>query len=192
MDVGKEIATFIGRLDNLLRAEQRLEGGAEGLLPVHIQMLTYLSICNRYSDTPQSVGEFVGATKGTTSQSINVLERKGFLKKSHDKKDKRVVHLKLTAWGKRLVERAAVPKLVGDALSEMSEKDRTNLSGLLKTLLVGMQRLNRGYQFGVCKTCNYFRRKGLGDTHQCGLTKEALTDADSMLLCREHEDPAGV
>ncbi|MCI0482724.1 MAG: MarR family transcriptional regulator, partial [Candidatus Dadabacteria bacterium] len=73
MKDGGKIASLIERLGNLLRAEERAAGA--GLLPVHVRMLSYLSVCNRYSDTPAAVTEFAGATKGTSSQSIAVLER---------------------------------------------------------------------------------------------------------------------
>ena len=113
MNEGAKIASLIERLGNLLRAGERSSG--QGLLPVHVQMLSYLSVCNRYSDTPAAVTEFVGATKGTTSQSIGVLERKGYLRKRPDDGDGRVIHLSLTAKGKRFVVLSGAERVVYDA-----------------------------------------------------------------------------
>lgn len=188
MNEGAKIASLIERLGNLLRAGERSSGG--GLLPVHVQMLSYLSVCNRYSDTPAAVTEFVGATKGTTSQSIGVLERKGYLRKRPDDEDGRVIHLSLTAKGKRFVESSLPPPEFGASIDDMKPAERESLSRLLNALLVSLQRRNEGRMFGVCRTCRYFRKDGLPGSHQCGLTLEPLTDDESMKICREHELPA--
>lgn len=165
-------------------------GSGAGLQPIHMQILRYLSACNRYSDTPAGVGEFVGATKGTTSQSINVLERKGYLKKRPDKEDGRIVHLSLTAKAERLVEKEFPPAQFTGAVEDMKPGDRNKLSGLLNELLILLQRQNEGIAFGVCHTCRYFNRDGLGDSHQCGLTGEPLTERESFMICREHQYPS--
>jgi DNA-binding MarR family transcriptional regulator len=185
MEDGVKIASLIERLGNLLRVEERSSGA--GLLPVHVQMLSYLSICNRYSDTPAAVTEFVGATKGTSSQSIAVLERKGYLRKHPDNKDGRVVHLDLTAKGRRFVENNFPPPLFGAAVDVMKPAERESLSRLLTGLLSELQRGNKGRMFGVCRTCRYFRKDALPGSHQCGLTLEPLTDDESTEICREHE-----
>lgn len=187
MEQSVKIAYLIERLGNLLRTEQRSQGLTEGLQPVHIQMLGYLSLCNRYSDTPAGVTDFVGATKGTTSQSLGLLERKGYIRKKVDKKDGRVVHLELTARGKRFVETGFPPPDFVAALGETSAGKMAELSRLLTDLLVRLQRNNRSRMFGVCRTCRHFRKDGLGETHQCGLTLEPLTENESIKICREHE-----
>jgi DNA-binding MarR family transcriptional regulator len=187
MDETGRIASLIERLGNLLRAEERSGGAGAGLLPVHAQMLSYLSVCNRYSDTPAAVTEFVGATKGTSAQSIAVLERKGYLRKRPDNKDGRVVHLDLTAKGRRFVENNFPPPVFGAAISDMKPAERESLSRLLTGLLAALQRENGSRMFGVCRTCRYFRKDGLPGSHQCGLTLEPLTDEESMKICREHE-----
>ena len=182
------IASLIERLGNLLRVEERASG--EGLLPVHVQMLSYLSVCNRYSDTPAAVTEFVGATKGTSSQSIAVLERKGFLRKRPDGADGRVVHLGLTAKGRRFVENNFPPDAFGAAIGKMKPGDRASLARLLTGLLSSLQKGNGGRTFGVCHTCRHFRKDALPGSHQCGLTLEPLSGDESIKICREHERPA--
>ncbi|KAB2833805.1 MAG: winged helix-turn-helix transcriptional regulator, partial [Candidatus Dadabacteria bacterium] len=185
MNEGAKIASLIERLGNLLRAGERSSG--QGLLPVHVQMLSYLSVGNRYSDTPAAVTEFVGATKGTTSQSIGVLERKGYLRKRPDDEDGRVTHLSLTAKGKRFVENNFPPPEFGESIDGMKPAERESLARLLTGLLVSLQRRNGGRMFGVCRTCRYFRKDALPGSHQCGLTLEPLSEDESMKICREHE-----
>ena len=186
----ERIDSLVERLGNLLRAEERASGSVDGLQTIHMQIMRYLSACNRYSDTPAGVTEFLGATKGTTSQSINVLERKGFLEKRPDATDGRVIHLVLTAKAESFLESEFPPPGFTEALSVMKPVEREKLSGLLNQFLVLLQRNNKGKAFGVCETCRYFKRNAFGDSHQCGLTLEPLSDNDSSRICREHEYPS--
>ncbi len=102
----QELTTLklIERISTLLRAEQRKKYSALGLQPVHVQTLDYLANCNRFSDTPAAVTDYMGLTKGTVSQTLQVLERKGYLEKIQDLIDKRIVHLKILPWGQQLLK----------------------------------------------------------------------------------------
>lgn len=183
-----KILSLVERLGNLMRAGARASG--DGLEPVHREILGYLSVCNRYSDTPAGVTDYLGATKGTTSQSIGVLERKGLVKKRPDKEDGRVVHLVLTATGRKMNGGGDVPEAFAEALSEMEPGEKETLVRLLSKILTGLQRRNGGRTFGVCRTCRFFRENALPRSHQCGLTLEPLSDVDSLKICREHEGAA--
>lgn len=170
-----------------MRSNERSLGLEHGLQPVHVQVLSYLSLCNRHSNTPMSVTEFLGVTKGTVSQSVNVLERKGLITKSHDAKDGRVVHLNVTEAGRRFIESDYHQKDMLTTLEEMPYGDRQNLAELLTNLLIGLQHRNGGRMFAECPTCRHFRKYAFGDAHQCGLTLEPLSDEDSTKICREYE-----
>lgn len=178
----KDIYGALTQLGTLLRAEARLE---TGLQPVQVQVLNYLSICNRYSDTPAAVADYLGLTKGTVSQTLRVLAESGWVDKVPDEEDGRVVHLRLTREGKRLVERAVPPPVLVDALDAMSDSQQQRTLAALRELLRGLQRSNDGLSFGVCHTCKHFTREG-AERFRCGLTGEALTPPESLLICREH------
>ena len=184
-----KIASLIERIGNLLRSGERASGSDSGLQTVHVQILGYLSQCNRYSNTPIGVTEFVGSTKGTTSQSINILEKKGFINKSPDEEDGRVIHLKLTDKGEHFVKDEFPPREFKAALDGLNSNDTERLSQLLTKLLIQLQRKNNGKLFGVCHTCKHFNKFGSGDKHQCGLTLEPLSEKESYQICREHEQP---
>jgi hypothetical protein len=49
---------LLDRLGNLVRVNLRATGNRYGLQPVHLQALIYLSIANRYSNTPQALTEY--------------------------------------------------------------------------------------------------------------------------------------
>ena len=180
------IHSYIERLSNLLRNEIRKSGVALGLQPVQIEALHYLSQCNRYSDSPMGVTDYLGQTKGTVSQSLKVLEKKGLITKVTDSKDRRVTHLRVSESGRAFL-RNAVPSAMfaklGDYLGAETEAE---ISAALKNLLLGIQQANGMKSFGVCHTCRHCRLLDDG-THLCGLTREALSSADTQLICREHE-----
>ncbi|MGB2692005.1 MAG: MarR family winged helix-turn-helix transcriptional regulator [Thermodesulfobacteriota bacterium] len=182
------IASLIERIGNLLRSEERASGANLGLQSVHVQILSYLSQCNRYSNTPAGVTEFIGSTKGTTSQSINILEKRGFIDKRPDKEDGRVIHLELSAKGQSFVDNEFPPSEFNDALESLNSNDADSLALLLTKLLIQFQQNNNGKLFGVCHTCNHFRESALSNSHQCGLTLEPLSEEESLQICREYEE----
>ena len=176
----------IERIANFLRNEERLLGNEYGLLPIHIQVLHYLSQCNRYSDTPAAVTEYLGQTKGTVSQSLLVLEQKGFIEKRSDRTDRRVVHLSLTRSGERVVRKVIPPPLLAHAIGNLSANQKRQLEENLTQLLRGLQREADSRSFGVCRTCRFFQREG--KNFRCGLTLEPLKQIETSKICREHEE----
>ncbi|GLQ29985.1 transcriptional regulator [Litoribrevibacter albus] len=164
-----------------------------GLQPVQFDALYYLSVCNRFSDTPKGVTEYLGLTKGTVSQSIKVLEAKGFVEKRADLGDKRITHLVITSKGRAMVA-DLFPATVLKHLTDDSESyaefkdaglDLELLEEQLKTLLSLIQQQNQRKTFGQCATCTHLRHNPDG-SHFCGLTQELLSHQDTQLICIEH------
>ena len=185
----EEIPLFrlLERLTNLLRTETRRAAEAEELQAVQLQALIYLSHCNRYSDTPAAVTEYLGLTKGTVSQSLLHLERKGFLQKHSDEQDRRQVHLKLTAAAKLILKRVDPPPLLRQAEQDLDAGESATLRQQLLSLLKAMQEGNQYKTFGQCRSCPYLHKEN--KRFRCGLTNEGLKQSDTRLLCREHEFP---
>lgn len=178
---------LIERIANLLRTEIRKAGIDLGLQPVHLQALSYLAKCNRYSDTPAAVTDFLGATKGTVSQTLKVLEKKAYITKITDPGDKRVQHLQVSQSGLEVLASCLPPSAFNKAGDMIDEMDANQLVDLLTRMLREMQKANQSKTFGVCKTCHFYRT---GETRNwCGLTKEELSPSDSEKICREHTLP---
>ncbi len=178
---------ILERLSNLFRIEMRTFGLKFGLQPVQIEALTYLTQCNRYSDTPQAVGEYLGLTKGTVSQTLKVLEQKGFLRKQQDKQDKRVVHLAPTVKGRKLIQQSFPAKGLEAALKLTSSVKVRELEEVLRSTLRGMQYHNKRKTFAACQTCRFNEPQVKGAV--CGLTQEPLSVQEIQLICREHQYP---
>jgi len=181
------IQNLIERLSNLLRAEVRRNGDPEPLAPVQLEALHYLAMCNRYSDTPLAVADFLGLTKGTTSQTLRVLERRGLLSRKSDAKDGRVVHLKPTPKGYKRVELLLPSSLFHQAESHLSRRQIMELENGLTQLLLACQQANRMKSFGACHTCRFNQKTP--NAYFCQLTQEPLSVQDVQKICREHEAP---
>ena len=182
-----EVHDVLERLSNLLRMEMRTFGLRYGLQPVQIEALTYLTQCNRYSDTPQAVTEYLGLTKGTVSQSLKVLEQKNLLRKQQDKQDKRIIHLTPTAKGRTLIEQAIPAKGLEQALTMTSAAKIHTLGNELRAILRNWQHKNQRKTFASCHTCRFNEHHK--DGYLCGLTQEPLSLQDIQLICREHQYP---
>jgi DNA-binding MarR family transcriptional regulator len=173
------------RLASLLRSERRSRLLEYGLQPIQFEALHYLSICNRYSDTPMGVTDYLQQTKGTVSQTLKVLEKKGFIEKVADKKDKRVTHLSVTSMGQGLVDAVMISPLLQQASDQLNSKKFTTINSALSDLLLAVQTANQFKSFGQCRTCTHNTK--LKDGYFCELTQESLTFDDVDLICREHQ-----
>ncbi len=185
----QNIHNHIERLSNLLKNEIRLAGRPYGLLPVQMEVLHYLSICNRYSDTAIGVSEYLGQTKGTVSQTLKVLERKGYLTRQPDTGDKRITHLRVSAAGQKLLAACIPAPKFTRAIETLDDEVSGQIAELLKLLLLRLQQANGSKSFGVCHSCRHHLVDEQGG-YFCDLVKAPLSNSDIHLVCREHATAA--
>jgi MarR family transcriptional repressor of emrRAB len=179
-----DVYVVIERMAALIRSEERKRCTELGLQPVHLQVLDYLSRCNRYSDTPAALANYLGMTRGTVSQTLLLLAKKGFIHKTADRNDRRVVHLSLLPEGEAVLRQARSTELFAKASLLFRENAFDNPEALFVKALSALQKANKSHSFGLCKTCQYFTKSSEGFT--CGLTKEQLSQNDSEKICQEH------
>lgn len=181
-----DIAALLERLSRVLQNESH----AEGLKPTQWEALRYLERANRFSRTPSGLTAYLGMTKGTVSQTLNALERKGLIRKTADKADRRQVHIDLTAKARGLLKRDPLTAMM-NAVSALSAGQQSGLESGLEALLAEALRLRAGRPFGACRTCRYFQADAPdGAPHRCGLLDVTLSDDDSTRICVEHEPAA--
>lgn len=172
------------QIGSLLRSAKRGAEAKTRLQPVHYQVLAYLGRCNRFSNTPSAVTAYLAITKGTASQSILLLERKGLVNKVPDLRDRRVVHLHLTRQGTRLLEETMPPSVWKAACEGLSERELHAIQSSVESLLRSLQRANNSRMFGICRTCRHLISENGG--YRCGLTDEKLEPEETMQICHEH------
>ncbi len=182
--MSKDLINLLERLSSLIKQETRESGIRLGLQPVQFEALVYLSLCNRYSDTPIAVTEYLGLTKGTVSQTLKLLEKNGLIQKAKDEKDKRLIHLKLTAMGKRLVSENSPPRQLANVLDNQPKSVQAVMTSLLTQLLSEYQASSGNQGFGLCRNCRYNRSTENG--FRCALTSEPLALEETQLICREY------
>lgn len=180
-----DIYELIECMTALIRSEERKRCTELGLQPVHFQVLNYLSRCNKYSDTPAAVANFLGMTRGTVSQSLIILEKKGYIRKTLDAADRRMVHLQLLPEGQDVLQKARPTDLFHTATGILHNADAvTPDSNVFRQALTALQKANQSQSFGVCKTCRNFSRQDNG--FYCKLTQESLDAGEIEQICQEH------
>lgn len=177
-------------LTDMLTRTARLiagDGHAAGLKPVQWQALRYLAAANRFSRTPGALAAWLGQTKGTVSQTVAALERKGLVARTGDAGDRRLVRLALTPQGETLL--ASAPDTIAEAmLAPMAPADRAALEALLARMLGGFLAARGHRPFGLCANCRHFRRDAEGgNPHRCALLGVPLDESDSRAICIEQE-----
>ncbi len=173
------------RLAALVHQLVREDAARHGLLPVHLQVLGYLAQANRYSDIPIAVAAYLGTTRGTVSQTLSVLERKGLIDRVADDRHGKRIHLTLTRAGEAVLA-GSWPRRLDEALAATGV-DVLNVGDDLRRVLNMLQRLNHRQAFGECRQCAHFLGEGGG--YRCGLTGEALSVAQTVKICREWCSP---
>ncbi|MDO9214918.1 MAG: helix-turn-helix domain-containing protein [Methylococcales bacterium] len=182
----QDLSTFrlFERINILLQAEERKGCTARGLKLVHARILDYLASCSSHSDTPMAVAEYLGLTKGTVSQSISVLERKGYLIKTPDSNDKRVVHLSLSLMGSQLLAELKPLDIFAQAELMIATKQVTTIGEALRTVLLVLQQTSQAKSFGVCGSCAHFIERE--EHNHCAVAQVPVSQDDAERICRHH------
>lgn len=174
----KRVRELFDRIARVTAAEE----WGEDLNPAQRSALGYLTRANRFSRTPSNVADYLCATRGTVSQTLKALERKGFVVPTRSAGDKRSILYESTKKGRAALR---APSNFDAALSTLAPADTEALAELLE--VTGRNLLEQqGFKtFGLCKTCRHHRRsqKGLA----CALLKVQLTAAAANEICCEHE-----
>ena len=176
-------AHLLERISLLARSGEQ----TDGLYPVQWTALRFLSRANRFSRTPAALTRYLNATRGTVSQTLIALEKKGLIVRLPSPRDKRSVVAELTEDGAELLSKDPIGKLANEiegALGPEAAGLRESLSCLLEQLI----RKNNGRHFGQCLDCRHFRKDtgGLpGSPHHCALLDADLSDEDSLQICDE-------
>ncbi len=187
----RRIATLIDRLARLSRELQF----AEGLNPAQWEALRFLAQANEQSRTPSAVAEYLGATKGTASQTLIALENKGLISRNRCTVDKRQRDLALTAAGEALLGKDPINTL-GIAADGLLEDDSQALVRGLTRLLHDVQMVHGVRTFGVCADCSLRcvedpQPSGEAAVQRCGVTGEPIRQEKADQLCINFRPLAG-
>ena len=183
------LANLIDRLGNFGRAELRTGQNPYGLQPVHLQALNYIKQANRYSNIPQALTEYLGQTKGTVSQSLILLHRKGLIERYMDETDRRQVRLVLSEKGLQLLKEMSAASNWQAATKNLSPAKLKTAVLVLQETLNNLQSFEEKKTFGVCNSCLHCHQESQR-VFRCGLTGEKLGVSETRKICRLHISPA--
>ena len=173
------VSELIDRVGRVTRGLQFVNG----LSPAQWEALRFIARANRYSSSPTALAKFLGTTKGTISQTLISLEKKGYLHRLRDERDRRGVRLELTPPGWRLLDHDPLLE-IDKAVACLPAHEKEALIDGLNRMLRDVQRKLGGSEFGVCEDCSLFSAESTaGHSPQCGLTSEPMTADETSRIC---------
>lgn len=174
----RRLRPLIERLARLATAED----WSREVNPTQMAALRYLGRANRFSRAPSHVAEYLGATRGTVSQTLQALERKGLIAQVRSQTDRRRTSYDLTPSGEAA---SAQPGPVDDILAGLPEPQAAALADGLTAALAGLLRHRGRRPFGICRTCRHHEVQG--DGGYCRLLRVPLAPPETLQVCIEQE-----
>lgn len=182
----REIVNLIERLSRLMRAHEH----DTALTPAQWEAMRYLARCNRFSNSPKALTSYLMSTKGTVSQTLMALERKGLIEKNKREGQNRSIELQLTDLGRRRLEREPWQSLY-DQIASLGDAKMNSLHHDLQSVLLAGLEANQNRSFGICRTCRHFAKNRHPENdrfpHRCQLLDVPLGNEDSIRICAEHQ-----
>ncbi|MEZ5777677.1 MAG: winged helix DNA-binding protein [Paracoccaceae bacterium] len=174
-----EISALLDRLTRLHAAGRRVGD----LNEVQRAALDYLSRANRFSRAPSAVADYLAATRGTVSQTLRSLARKGLVAETASSEDRRVRRYDLTPEGVATLATTAPAARPG-----LTDAETQDIAEALRNLVRSEIAANGGRSFGLCRTCRHHVSTAEGS--HCALLKLALLPEEADQICHEHRAAA--
>jgi DNA-binding MarR family transcriptional regulator len=178
-----EAGQTLARLERLARLI-RSASQTQGLNAAQWEALRYLARANSFSNSPGALTRYLGATKGTTSQTVLALIKKGTIEKSLRGNDGRSVVLVLTEAGQKILHED--PLLgVEEAIAKLGDKTSKRFSkGLSELLRIEVSRQGEP-SFGNCTGCAH-ATKDKGEVW-CKVLNVNVSADETQKLCVYHK-----
>ena len=168
-------------LDRLGRMTRCLQF-AHGLNPAQWESLRFIARANCFSRTPSALATFLGTTKGTASQTLIALEKKGCLRRTRDGADRRVTRLEITEAGEALLARDPL-RCVDTAAADLPIELNGALREALGLLADHLECANGWCKLGVCGKCGNMVRQAEDGSVRCGLKDAVVPQEETSRLC---------
>lgn len=161
-----------------------------GMNPAQWAALRYFERANRFSRTVSAFAQYHGTTRGTASQTIRALIKKGYLLRLPTKHDQRSFRLDVT----EAAQQALGSDPFGEFVSAASGLPAAQCSALARGLRAMLDRVmekRARRPFGVCtSSCEHLRAVDPehpgGCRHHCRLQDEFLGHRELGMICADH------
>jgi len=174
-------------LVHLGRAVQSEDARSE-LTAAQWTCLRFFARANGSTRTPSAFASFQATTRGTASQIIKSLERRGLVSRTRSDRDRRSVCFDLTDKGRTMLANDPLRVLVGliDGLDDAeSARFLSTLSGLAAALAAKRD----APSFGTCRDCSHFGTTG--DAAYCACMAAELATDETAKLCASYAPMPG-
>ncbi len=173
-----------------LRSDDWLRARDAGLNPTQMMILEALE----GRENGLSVNEIalnLGVSQPSATDSINALERKGYVVKQPVPGDRRAVSVCITDAGRQsFLASDAVEGTADQAIRALSEAEQEDLLISLIKMIRHMQEAGVIPVQRMCASCRYFRpfvHADKGRPHHCDFVNASFGQRDLRIECREHE-----
>ncbi len=187
--LAQKLRHALDRVQVAMRADSWEEFGQNDLNPTQGQILLLLG--RRATGLRLSeIASELAVSPPTVSDSVGTLVDKGYVKKDKAKDDARAIAIRLTAAGKRLIQRLdSVGGTIETVLESLPEKEQVRLYRTMIRMVRELQTAGRIPVSRMCVTCQYFRPNVHDDperSHHCALVDAAFGDRTLRSDCPEH------
>jgi DNA-binding MarR family transcriptional regulator len=181
-----ELLLHLGRLAQTNTAQATKADEGPELSAAQWTVLRYLDNANLASRTPSAFAKFHGTTRGTASQTIRGLIKRGYLTQNRAARDKRSKQLDLTEKARAM--RPSDPfEAVVRAANDLPVATRRQFAGALQHMLNHVAGEKDAQPFGNCTNCTHMEcvghRPGEADSYHCAINQGPLDVADLARLC---------
>jgi DNA-binding MarR family transcriptional regulator len=169
-------------LVHLGRAVQSEDARSE-LTAAQWTCLRFFARANCSTRTPSAFASFQATTRGTASQIIKSLERRGLVTATRSERDRRSLCFDLTAQGRAMLRRDPLRMLVG-LIDGLAETERARFLATLSGLSSALAAQRDVPSFGTCRDCSHF-----GTAHgaaYCACMAEELAADEIERLCASY------
>lgn len=190
-DIDDKIVQAFERISSALRILLWDLAKEEGLSPLQIQFLLYLSSHSADFCTVSNLAKEFGLTRATVSDTIKVLLEKGLvIKKSHEK-DGRIFTLRLTKEGKRQTKKLDHwMNVIKENLKHFPPQIKETVIIFLMEFIRSLQKAGIIKVARMCISCRHFQKNVHPDKekpHHCILTDTPIGVKDIKIDCFRHE-----
>ena len=164
----------------------RSEDARSELTAAQWTCLRFFARANGSTRTPSRFASFQATTRGTASQIIKSLERKGLVARTRSERDRRSVSFDLTEHGHAMLSRDPLRDLIG-LIDGLASDDRERFLDTLTRLAFGLALRREVPAFGTCQDCSHFGKSG-GSAY-CACMAEELAADEMTKLCASYRGP---
>ena len=172
------IAALIERIGRFSRARE-----AATLAPAQWEALRFIARANSFSRQPGAVAAWLATTKGTASQTLMALERKGLIRKVRHPSDGRATRIETTPAGLAMLEDDPLRGLV-EAIARLPPLYAAGLSQSLAHIAGDLAPEGAKAIFAGCAGCRHLEAQGeAGHWRNFGAD---LSGEETTLACVAH------